>query len=65
MSIVKNNGSVEVLSKTSFYDKRRVVVEWKRAIATYVKNGKEEEYNEAIRILLQKLSKKGYLEWTK
>lgn len=63
MSVVKNNGMVEILSKTNMYDQRTAVIEWQRAIDKYVARGISSEYDVAMKKLIAKLNKKGYVRW--
>lgn len=65
-SIVKNNGAVEILTKTEKYDMLVLKKDFERIIKNTVKKGTSSEYDTAIRKLLEKHSKKGgMLEWKK
>lgn len=65
-SIVKNNGAVEILTKTENYDMLVLKKDFERIIKNTVKKGTSSEYDTAIRKLLEKHSKKGgMLEWKK
>ena len=65
LSIVKNNGEVEVIKKTGSFDKRRAMVEYARIKKAYIKNGADEEYSQLGLAFLQKLSKGGNIQWSK
>ena len=65
-SIVKNNGAVEMLTKTEKYDMLVLKKDFERIIKNTVKKGTNSEYDTAIRKLLEKHSKKGgMLDWKK
>ena len=61
MSVVKNNGSVEVLIKTSSYDKMRLGQEYNRLYGKMIKKETQAEYNRLVQTLLRK-SKAG-IDW--
>ena len=63
LTIVKNNGKVEILTKTSNYNKQTAIKEFKRQYKNTVKTGNSSEIDKAVRKFLQ--SRKGGLEWTK
>lgn len=63
LSIIKNNGNVETLTKSGFYDKGKALVELKRCYKKYVKNGTDEEINKAVSAFLK--NNKGLFEWIK
>ncbi len=63
LSVVKNNGSVETLSKTAMYDKEKIVLDFKRQYKKYVKIGLDHEIDKAVQKLLRR-NKEG-LEWTR
>ena len=65
LSIVKNNGNVETLVKSVAYDKKTVVIELERYKKKYIAKGTDNEYNILIEKLLNKLGKRGMVEWTK
>lgn len=64
ISVVKNNGNIEVITKTDIYDQRKAVIEWNRAIKN-ITEGTDSEYKKAMEQLLKKLEKGGYIKWTK
>lgn len=63
MSIVKHNGLVEIIEKTSLFDQSKATIEWQRAINKYVTSKNTLEYDKAMERLLNKLSKKEYIKW--
>ena len=63
LTIVKNNGKVEILTKTSDYNKNDAIKEFKRQYKSNVKTGSNSEIDKAVRKFIQ--SGKGGLEWTK
>lgn len=65
LSIVKNSGSLEVITKMPDYNKRSVIIERKREKNKYVVSGTDKEYAQYIKNLLEKLDKKGFVEWKK
>ena len=65
LSIVKNNGNVEVITKSKEYDKKKIIVERERNRKKYIVSGTDDEYRQYINKLLGKLDKKGVIEWIK
>lgn len=63
MTVVKNNGSVEILSKTDEFNKSSAITSYKRQFKKYVSSGSDEEINKAINGFLT--SGKGGLQWLK
>lgn len=63
LSIIKNNGNIETLTKSDIYDKGRALVELKRCYKKYVKHGTDEEINKAVNSFLK--NNKGLFEWIK
>ena len=63
LSIVKNNGRVETLTKTDKYDKNKAITEFKRCLRKYVTKGTDEEIGKAIAAFTK--NNKGVLEWKK
>ena len=63
LSIIKNNGNIETLTKSDIYDKGRALVELKRCYKKYVKHGTDEEINKAVNSFLK--DNKGLFEWIK
>ena len=61
LTIVKNNGLVETLSKTIAYDKRTAITELSRQYKKHVKVGNEDEISKAINKFLNKYTEG--LEW--
>ena len=62
LSIVKNNGSVEVLTKTMSFNKEKAINEFRRSYKKYVKIGNDLEVDKAIERFIIKY-KEGIL-WT-
>ena len=54
LSIVKNNGSVEILTKSSSFDKEKAINEFKRSYKKYVKSGKDSEIDKAVNKFISK-----------
>mgnify|MGYP004644812721 CR=1 FL=1 len=65
LTIVKNNGSVEVLTKKLAYDKLGILTELNRLEKNNIKSGSDEEYQKIINKFLNKHTKGGLLEWIK
>lgn len=63
LSIVKNNGDIEVLTKTDAFDKEKMVKLYKRKYRNIVKNGTDSEINEAVYSFIN--SAKEHLSWKK
>lgn len=63
ITIVKNNGTVETLTKIAAYDKQKAITELSRQYKKNVKNGNDEEISKAIIGFLDKY-KEG-MEWKK
>ena len=63
LSVIKNSGNIETLTKSDIYDKGRALVELKRCYKKYVKNGTDEEINKAVNSFLK--NNKGLFEWIK
>ncbi len=63
LSIVKNNGSVETLTKTNNFRKDELIIDLKRQYKKIVKTGSDEEIDKAINKFLER-NKEG-LEWIK
>ena len=61
LTIVKNNGLVETLSKTIAYDKRTAITELSRQYKKHIKVGNEDEISKAINKFLNKYTEG--LEW--
>ena len=61
LTIVKNSGSVETLTKTKSYRKDTAINEFKRQYKKYVKTGSENEIQKAIVHFIS--SEKGGFEW--
>ena len=62
LSIVKNNGGVEVICKSGIYDKTKVLIEFLRLKKIY---NKEEQAGQIVPALLKKLVKGGMIQWIK
>ncbi len=65
MSIVKNNGGIEVLTKTEKYDKMYMRTEYMRLIKKNVRQGTKKEYDTVVSKLIAKAEKEGMLIWLK
>ncbi len=63
LSIIKNNGNVEIISKTASFTLKEMKTVYKRAFKKYVKQGTNEEIDKAIEYMLKKNG--GILEWIK
>lgn len=62
-SIVKNNGEVEIITKTNGWDVEKVKSIYFRAIKKYIKSGTEDEIDSAVQYILKKNG--GMIEWKK
>lgn len=66
LSIVKNNGIVEILSKTKIYDRTQETIDLKRFVKKYVRNENDDtQYSKAIKKYLEYAQKGGTIEWIK
>ncbi|MBR6618638.1 MAG: hypothetical protein IKL00_12340, partial [Oscillospiraceae bacterium] len=65
LTIVKNNGGVETLTKRHNYDTLTMLRELNRLEKNNVKTHSEKEYRKIIEKFLNKHHKGGILEWTK
>lgn len=66
LSIVKNNGAVEVFTKTSAFNGEELAKDFARIMRKTVKTESEAEYAKAVQKLLEKHSKEGgMLEWVR
>lgn len=63
LSIVKNNGNVEVLTKLCECDRLKMIKELERLKSKNVKIGNDSEYTKFIKGFLNKYSEKGVLAW--
>ena len=64
LSIVKNNGKVETLTKLSSYDMLSIKNDLSRIVKTTVYQGTKKEYDKVVKQLLSKHSKEGGMfEW--
>ena len=63
LSIVKNNGTVEIITKTDRYSIEKMKIAYGRAFKKFIKNGSKEEVDKAIKFLLNKNG--GIVEWKK
>ncbi|MBP1546303.1 MAG: hypothetical protein J6A37_06865 [Oscillospiraceae bacterium] len=61
LSIVKNNGNVEVLTKSENYDKMQLINSFKRCYKKHVKTYSDNEINKAVSAFL--LQNKEMIEW--
>jgi len=62
LSIVGNDGTVEVISKTDNYRKDKLILDFKRQYKKYVKTGSDVEIDKAVRKFIER-NKEG-LQWT-
>lgn len=65
LTIVKNNGSVESLTKLGEYDKLALLKELQRLEKKSIKTGSDSEYRKIVDKFLNKYVKGGFLEWQK
>jgi hypothetical protein len=63
LSIAKNNGNVEILTKSDNYVKDRLILDFKRQYKKYVKTGADSEVDKAIKKFVER-NKEG-LTWKK
>lgn len=61
LSIVKNNGSVEILTKTNNFNKDALIIDFKRQYKKIVKTGSDAEIDKAVRKFI--VNNKEGLEW--
>jgi len=64
ISIIKNNGCAEMLTKTASFDIVAMKTSIARAVKKYVKLGVDAEYNKVVEAALNKLNGGG-IEWLK
>ena len=65
LSIVKNNGKVEVLTKLTQYDRMTTIMGLDRMVRKKVKIGSDAEYRAIVNKFLDKYVKLGVIEWLK
>lgn len=65
LSVVKNNGKVEVLTKTSDCDIMEMLKEYNRMLKKQVKQGLGSEYRSFVNKFLRKFEEMGVIEWIK
>lgn len=65
LSIVKNNGGVEVLTKTKDYSTLNLLTELSRLEKRNVKTGSNAEYRKIIDKFIKKYNEMGVIEWLK
>lgn len=65
LSIVKNNGKVEVLTKLMEYDRMTTIKELDRMIRKNIKTGSDSEYRAIVNKFLSKYVELGVIEWLK
>lgn len=65
LSIVKNNGKVEVLTKLMEYDRMTTIKELDRMIRKNIKTGSDSEYRTIVNKFLSKYVELGVIEWLK
>lgn len=63
LSIVKNNGEVEVLTKLKSYDKEVLMIDFKRQYKKFVKTGTDNEIEKAIKTFITR--NKEMISWDK
>lgn len=54
LTIIKNNGGVEILIKTDAYDKRKAETEMQRYYKRYVIAGEDQQITKAVQKFLKK-----------
>lgn len=65
LTIIKNNGGVEALTKLNTYDKLEILTALSRLEKNNIKSGSDEEYRKIINKFLNKYTEGGLFEWTK
>ena len=65
LTVVKNNGNIETLTKVSEINKKVLLLELHRMKKKYVKLGLDSEYSKIIDIFLSKHMKGGLISWEK
>lgn len=65
LSVVKNNGKVEVLTKVMNYDRMTTIRELDRMVRKHVKTGSDSEYHAIVNKFLNKYVELGVIEWLK
>ena len=65
LTIVKNNGTVETLTKQQNVEQEELLLELNRLIKKKVKSGLDSEYDKVVREFLSKKSEGGIFEWQK
>ena len=65
LSVIKNNGNVEILTKLSDYDRITLMRELDRMVRKQVKTGSDAEYRAVVNKFLNKYSDMGVIEWLK
>lgn len=63
LSVVKNNGGVEIITKENEYNQRDAVVREQRFERDFAPNKTNREYADMVARLLQYLEKKGFITW--
>lgn len=63
LSVVKNNGKVEILTKTSTFNNLQLLCEIRRMTKSEVKFGSDSEYRKVVDKFLKKYEEKGVFEW--
>lgn len=65
MSVVKNNGKIEVLTKLTEYDRIDLIRDLDRMVRKQVKTGSDAEYRAVVNKFLNKYIDMGVIEWLK
>ena len=65
MSVVKNNGKIEVLTKLTEYDRIDLIRELDRMVRKQIKTGSAAEYRAVVNKFLNKYIDMGVIEWLK
>lgn len=65
LTIVKNNGYIESLTKSGEYDRLSLLKELQRLEKNNIKIGSDSEYRKIVDKFLNKYSKGGFLQWLK
>ena len=62
LSVIKNNGLLEVLTKTQHFNKNELILDFKRQYKKFVKTGSDSEIDKAVKKFIER-NREG-LEWS-